>query len=63
MDNNYNTESSQPDRPTSRGSNQYAKRFNELSALVPEETLLNGQKFDDLTLYEQKSVLVNYELE
>jgi hypothetical protein len=42
---------------------KYRARVEELSKLIPEDSLLNGQKFEDLSLYEQKSVLVNHELE
>lgn len=35
----------------------------ELADLVPSDGLIDGKSFNELSLYEKKSVLVNYELE
>nr|XP_031859983.1 uncharacterized protein CI109_004590 [Kwoniella shandongensis]KAA5527055.1 hypothetical protein CI109_004590 [Kwoniella shandongensis] len=44
-------------------SEELNKRARELAGLVKEETLVGGKKFTDLSLYEQKSVLINRELD
>jgi hypothetical protein len=38
-------------------------RVGELEASIPEETLAGGKTFDQLPLYEKKSVLIERELE
>ena len=38
-------------------------RVNDLASLVPEGSIAGGRSFHDLSLYEKKSALINYELE
>jgi hypothetical protein len=42
---------------------EYRARAEKLADSIPEDTLVGGKTFSELSVYEQKSVLVNRELE
>jgi hypothetical protein len=42
---------------------EYRSRVDELAASIPDQGLEGGKHFNELSLYEKKSVLVNRELE
>jgi hypothetical protein len=42
---------------------EYRSKVDELAASIPDQELVGGKHFNELSLYEKKSVLVNRELE
>ena len=52
-----------PTIPDQRKSAEYSARVEELGNLISPESLVGGKTFEELSLYEKKSVLINHELE